>query len=128
MKPVFRISFSFWVILLCLSFSQCSIFEPPFDLVIKNGHILDGSGNPWFKSDIGIKGSKIQKVGKIDDKKAKKIIDASELFVTPGFIDVHTHCDRGIVRIPTVDNYILQGVTTVIGGNCGGHSYPLSEL
>ncbi len=48
--------------------------------------------------------------------------------VTPGFIDVHTHCDRGIRRIPTVDNYALQGVTTIIGGNCGGHPFPLSKL
>jgi N-acyl-D-amino-acid deacylase len=48
--------------------------------------------------------------------------------VSPGFIDIHTHCDRGIIEVPTVDNYLLQGVTTVIGGNCGGHPFPLSRL
>ncbi len=99
-----------------------------FYLVIQNGFIVDGTGNPWFKADIGIQGGRIVRIGSIDGKQAKKIIDAQGLIVTPGFIDIHTHCDRGIVRIPTVDNYIYQGVTSVIGGNCGGHPFPLKEL
>jgi len=99
-----------------------------FDLVIQNGFIIDGTGNPWFKADIGIQGGQIARIGSIDGKQAKKIIDAQGLIVSPGFIDIHTHCDRGIVRIPTVDNYIYQGVTSVIGGNCGGHPFPLKEL
>ena len=107
---------------------SCIPFGKKYDLVIKNGLILDGSGNPWFKDDIGIKGKKIIKIGFIDQKSAKKTIDAENLIVSPGFIDVHTHCDRRIVDIPTVDNYIYQGVTTVIGGNCGGHPFPLKDL
>ncbi|NIM57606.1 MAG: amidohydrolase family protein [Candidatus Aminicenantes bacterium] len=113
------------VFLLCLS--NCAFLEKPYDLVIKNGIIIDGTGNPWFKSDIGLKNKKIVKIGLINESHAKKSIDASNLIVSPGFIDIHTHCDRKIAEVPTVDNYIYQGVTTVIGGNCGGHPFPLKE-
>lgn len=116
---VFSFLFSVWA---------CIPFTKKFDLVIQNGIIIDGTGNPWFKADIGIQGIRIARIGSIDKKRAKKVIDAQGLIVSPGFIDVHTHCDRGIVRIPTADNYIYQGVTSVIGGNCGGHPFPLKEL
>ncbi|MFQ6108080.1 MAG: amidohydrolase family protein [Candidatus Aminicenantales bacterium] len=106
----------------------CPPSKKPYDLLVKGGFVVDGSGNPWFKADIGIKGRKIVKVGSIDSDRAKRLIDAKGLTVAPGFIDVHTHCDRQIGEIPTVDNYVLQGVTSVIGGNCGGHPFPLSEL
>lgn len=109
-------------------FSNCTFLGKPYDLVIKNGFIIDGTGNPWFKSDIGIKKKKIVRIGLIDENQAKKTIDAQNLIVCPGFIDIHTHCDRRIAKVPTVDNYIYQGVTTVIGGNCGGHPFPLKEL
>ncbi len=113
------------VFLVCLS--NCTFLEKPYDLVIKNGFIIDGTGNPWFKSDIGLKKQKIVRIGFIDENQAKKSIDAKDLIVSPGFIDIHTHCDRKIAEVPTVDNYIYQGVTTVIGGNCGGHRFPLKE-
>ena len=104
------------------------IKEKKYDLVIKNGRIIDGTGNPWFKADIGIKGKRIVKIGRISEKEALRVIDAKGLYVTPGFIDIHTHCDRKISEYPEVKNYIYQGVTTVIGGNCGGHPFPLKEL
>lgn len=99
-----------------------------YDLVIKNGLIVDGTGTKAFSGDIGIRGNEIVEIGSLQKSRAIQTIDASGLVVTPGFIDVHTHCDRGIKRVPTVDNYILQGVTTVIGGNCGGHRFPLAKL
>ena len=102
--------------------------EQSFDLLILNGTILDGTGNPWFKADIGIRRGTIEEIGYLSQFQAKKTIDASGLTVTPGFIDVHTHCDRGILQVPTADNYAFQGVTTVIGGNCGGHEFPLTRL
>jgi len=114
-----------------LSFFSCASSnksEKSYDLVIKNGFIIDGSGKSGFKADIGIKDRIIIKIGSIDENKAQRIISAENLTVCPGFIDVHTHCDRGILKVPTVDNYILQGVTSVIGGNCGGHPFPLKEL
>ncbi len=116
------------IIILISAIFSCQPSKKPFDLVIKNGFIIDGTGNPWFKATIAIKDKKIVKVGAINENLAKQIIDAQNLIVAPGFIDVHTHCDRGIAEVPTVDNYLLQGVTTVIGGNCGGHPYPLQHI
>ncbi|MBS3818068.1 D-aminoacylase [bacterium] len=118
----------FLLIFFSFLFLTCGPSPEPFDLVIKNGYILDGCGNPPYREDIGIRGKKIAQIGSISESKAEKVIDAHNLTVTPGFIDVHTHCDRGIDEIPTVDNYLLQGVTTVIGGNCGGHPFPLKSL
>ena len=125
---------SFFIFLLAagffLSLFLLNCFSPQqsYDLVIKNAQIIDGSGKAGFTGDVGIKDSRIIKLGDVATNNAKKIIDAKGLTLTPGFIDVHTHCDRGIAKIPTVDNYIHQGVTTVIGGNCGGHPFPLKEL
>jgi N-acyl-D-amino-acid deacylase len=99
-----------------------------YDLVIINGSIVDGTGTKMYTGDIAISGDRIVKIGSLKRSNAIQTIDASGLVVTPGFIDVHTHCDRGIKRVTTVDNYILQGVTTVIGGNCGGHRFPLAKL
>lgn len=106
----------------------CGKAQPGFDLIIKGGTVIDGSGTAGFVGDIGITGDRIVKIGRINGSPAPTVIDAKGLVVTPGFIDVHTHCDRAIAEVPTVDNYILQGVTTIIGGNCGGHPYPVSEL
>ncbi|MFC1724678.1 amidohydrolase family protein [candidate division KSB1 bacterium] len=99
----------------------------PYDTAIINGTIAGGDGNPVYKADIGIKGEKIVFIGKVPEEEAGEVIDASGLYVSPGFIDIHTHGDRGIDDIPTADNYLLQGVTTIVGGNCGGHVYPLEE-
>lgn len=116
------------VLVLSLVGLRCQGKEYSYDLIIKNGQVINGTGSPWYKADIGIKGDKIVAIGRLDESQAKRVIDATGLVVTPGFIDVHTHCDRGITRIPTADNYIMQGVTTVIGGNCGGHPFPLADL
>jgi len=123
-----KISLLAFSLIILLSFWNCLFIGKAYDLVIKNGFIIDGSGNPWFKSDIGIKNKKIVRIGLIEEKQAKKVIEAQDLIICPGFIDIHTHCDRGILTVPTVDNYIYQGVTTVIGGNCGGHPFPLKVL
>lgn len=127
MKKKYLVGF-FFLMIVSIFFFTCRPSPESFDLVIKNGIIVDGCGNPGYREDIGIRGKKIAKIGVILESQAEKVIDARGLTVTPGFIDVHTHCDRGIDEIPTVDNYILQGVTTVIGGNCGGHPFPVAEL
>ena len=69
-----------------------------YDLLIKNGQIIDGTGNPSFLSDIGIKDGIIKKIGKINES-AKKIIDAKNLVVSPGFVDIHTHYDLSLIHI-----------------------------
>jgi N-acyl-D-amino-acid deacylase len=91
-----------------------------YDLVIKNGKIVDGTGNQWFYGDVGIKDGKIARVGKIDHSEATKVIDAKGLIVAPGFIDVHTHIEGNDLKVPTAGNFVLDGVTSVVTGNCGG--------
>ena len=99
-----------------------------YDVVIKNGKIIDGSGNPWFKGDVGIKGEKIIRVGDLGSYEAKTKIDAEGLMVCPGFVDVHTHTDASFLVNPKADSKILQGVTTEIVGNCGSSPAPVTEL
>lgn len=110
-------------------FSSCRKAEMKYDLVIKNGRVLDGSGNPWFRADLGIRGQRVAAIrDRIDSGQAAKVIEAEGLVVAPGFIDIHTHADRDLLDIPGCENYVSQGVTTLIGGNCGGHDFPLVEL
>jgi len=121
----------FCLVLSCLItiFISCPQTEKVYDLVIVNGQVIDGSGNPWYRADIGIKGKKIAAIkDRIDTRQARKVIEASGLVVAPGFIDTHSHADEGILRVPGCENYISQGVTTLIGGNCGGHEFPLTKL
>src|SRR6185312_13650188 len=90
-----------------------------FDIILKNGKIIDGAGNPWFYGDVGIIKDRIVKIGDLTNNKADKIIDVTGLIVAPGFIDVHTHIEGDEKTTPTADNFIHDGVTTVITGNCG---------
>jgi N-acyl-D-amino-acid deacylase len=109
-------------------FMQCGKGRPGFDIIIKNGTIADGLGGKPVQADIGIFQGKIKKIGNLEEKKAKKVIDAANLMVCPGFIDIHTHTDDGILDQPDAPNYIRQGVTTVVGGNCGGSQFPIGEF
>ncbi len=104
-------------------FAGCGTVQH-FDILIQGGTVVDGQGKPGFLADVGISGDRIEYIGKKKKNTGTTIIDATGLVVAPGFIDIHTHCDRGILSQPDNKNYILQGVTTVIGGNCGGS--PLS--
>ena len=89
-----------------------------YDLLIKNGQIIDGTGNPSFLSDVGIKDGIIKKIGKINES-AKKIIDAKNLVVSPGFVDIHTHYDGQAIWDSQLAPSSLHGVSTVVMGNCG---------
>ncbi|HEY9364195.1 MAG TPA: D-aminoacylase [Chitinophagaceae bacterium] len=89
------------------------------DIIITNGRIIDGTGNSWFRGDVAIKDGKIIAVGAIKNITAPKIIDAHNQVVAPGFIDVHTHIEGDEVKNPTADNFIYDGVTSVVAGNCG---------
>jgi len=97
----------------------CCIAQQHFDIILKHGKIIDGTGNPWFYGDVGITQNKIVSVGDLSKDKADKTIDVSGLIVAPGFIDVHTHIEGDEKRTPTADNFIYDGVTSVITGNCG---------
>jgi len=96
-----------------------SVTAQTADILIKNGKILDGAGNSWFYGDIAVQQGKIVAVGKLGKWSAGKTIDASGLIVAPGFIDVHTHIEGDERKNPTADNFIYDGVTTVVTGNCG---------
>ena len=97
-----------------------------FDLVIKNGKIIDGTGNPWFKDDIGISQGKIEKIGLIKED-GQKTIDAKGMVVSPGFIDLHNHADYSMFGFPNCENYIMQGITTGVIGNCGKSFAPINS-
>jgi N-acyl-D-amino-acid deacylase len=99
----------------------CTILQAQLtaDVVIRNGRILDGTGNSWYQGDVAIKDGKILKIGVLQNVQATKTIDAKGLIVAPGFIDVHTHIEGDEVKNPTADNFIYDGVTTVVTGNCG---------
>lgn len=97
-----------------------------YDLVIKNGKILDGTGNPWYYSDVGIKDDTIASIGKIDGK-GEKVIDAKGHIVSPGFIDIHSHSDMPILIDPMAQSKIRQGVTTEVIGQCGNSAAPMYE-
>ena len=98
-----------------------------FDILIKNGRVVDGTGNPWFWADVGIKDGRIAAMGHLSGEEGKTIIDSSGLVVSPGFIDVHTHSDTVLLINPRGDSHIRQGVTTNIIGNCGGSAVPVSD-
>ncbi|HWC96487.1 MAG TPA: D-aminoacylase [Candidatus Sulfopaludibacter sp.] len=97
-----------------------------YDLLIRNGRVIDGSGNAWFRADVAVKDGRIAAVGRLTGATAARTIDAHERIVAPGFIDVHTHVEGNVERNPRADNFLLDGVTTVITGNCGGSELNLS--
>jgi dihydroorotase/N-acyl-D-amino-acid deacylase len=90
--------------------------EPGYDLLIINGHILDGNGSPWFEGSVAIKDGKIAAVGRLPKATARRLIDARELTVAPGFIDLHSHSDYALLVDGKGESKIRQGVTTEILG------------
>lgn len=95
-----------------------SVPSPSYDLVIRGGTVIDGSGSPGVRADVAVQAGKIAKVGDLSGAQAKRAIDASGLVVAPGFIDVHTHADD-LAERPRAENYLRMGVTTIVAGNCG---------
>jgi N-acyl-D-amino-acid deacylase len=102
--------------------------EPEFDIAIINGRIVDGTGNPWFYGSVAIKGDRIVKVGAVDAQRAARVIDAKGMVVAPGFIDVHTHVEGSLADVPTADNFIFMGVTSLVTGNCGSSSLQVGDF
>jgi len=102
--------------------ATCSAAQ--YDLVIRNARIVDGTGSPWYRGDVAVKGDTIAAIAPAIQANAARVIDAQGRVLAPGFIDVHTHAIRGIFERPTADNYIRQGVTTVFEGLDGGLGMP----
>jgi N-acyl-D-amino-acid deacylase len=101
---------------------------PPYDLLLKNGLVVDGTGSPWFRGDVAIKGDSIAAIAYRIDSPAARVVDVAGAVIAPGFIDIHTHARRGIFEVPTADNYVRQGVTTVIEGPDGSSPVPLAPF
>src|ERR1019366_5382095 len=99
-----------------------------FDLIITGAKVIDGTGAAWFYSDVGVKGDTIAAIGLMPGATATLKIDAKGLVVSPGFIDVHSHGDRGIFATPTAENYLREGVTSIIGGPDGSSAIPLAPF
>lgn len=108
-----------------------------FDVLITNGKVIDGSGNPWFYADVGIREGRIVAVGRLAGAAATRPIDATGKVVTPGFIDIHSHADdgasaRGGFRDPdarrrAAPNLVMQGVTTVVVNHDGRSPWPIAD-
>lgn len=106
-------------------FSGVSYGQESYDIIIKGGRVIDGSGNPWYNADVGIAGDRIIRIGNLDTARAQRIIDATGLTVSPGFIDPHTHALNGIFDVPNAESALLQGVTTLTEGNDGSSPFPI---
>lgn len=116
-----------YILLLLICFHLNNTNAQQADILIKNGKIIDGTGNSWVYGDIAIKDGRIVKTGRLSQWQAGKIIDATGLIVAPGFIDVHTHIEGEEKRAPDASSFIYDGVTTVVTGNCGSSNTNLAR-
>ena len=100
------------------------------DYLIKNAVVLDGTGKDRYAADIGIAGEHIKTIGHLEDVKAEEVIDATNMFVMPGIIDAVNHSDTHwtILEEPSQESLLRQGITTIIGGNCGSSLAPSIEI
>lgn len=98
-----------------------------YDVAITGGRIVDGTGNPWFKGGVAVKGGKIVRIGRIDPRTAKTVLDASGRIVSPGFIDPHSHSDFSLIFDPRAESTIKQGITTLVVGQCGMSLAPINR-
>jgi N-acyl-D-amino-acid deacylase len=113
------------LVLVCVV-ARTALAAPAFDVVIRNGHIMDGTGSPWYSADIGIRDGKIAAIGRLPGATARTVIDARGLLVTPGFIDMLGQSEMTILVEPHLPSKIFQGITTEITGE-GTSAAPLNE-
>lgn len=118
-------------------YAACPAQAQTFDVLIRGGRVLDGSGNPWVYADVGIRDGEITAVGQLGDAQAARVVDATGLTVVPGFIDLHSHADgpnygaRGLrsddVRRRAAPNLVMQGITTVVVNQDGRSMWPIAD-
>jgi len=122
MTFVSRLTFVFLLILSTLAFAA----DLPFDLVITNGHIVDGTGSPWYSGDVGIRDGRISAIGNLSGASRKLTVDAKGRVVAPGFVDMLGQSETTILVDPRLPSKIYQGITTEITGE-GGSAAPLND-
>jgi N-acyl-D-amino-acid deacylase len=116
-------------LVLAVVFNVRPAAQPPaYDLLIRNARIVDGTGSPWYRGDIALRGDTITRIAPRIDAPAARVIDAGGHVVSPGFIDLHTHSRRGIFQVPTAENYLRQGVTTLMEGPDGSSPLPIKPF
>ena len=113
---------------LALALAPASLPAQEYDLLLRGGRVVDGTGAPWFLGDVGIRGDTIVAVGPRLEGTARRSLELQGRVIAPGFIDIHTHARRGLFEIPTADNYVRQGVTTLFEGPDGSSPLPIAEF
>jgi N-acyl-D-amino-acid deacylase len=98
------------------------------DVLIRNGMLIDGAGGPGLRADVAIDAGRIVAIGRLEGMTGKEVVDAKDRVVCPGFIDLHSHADRGILQFRGAENYIRQGVTMLLCGNCGSSPVNVAEF
>jgi N-acyl-D-amino-acid deacylase len=96
------------------------------DLVVAGARVVDGCGNPWYRGDIAVRGERVAAIGAPGTLRGRRVVDAADRYVTPGFIDPHTHSDLSVLLYPHAETAVRQGVTTHVTGNCGMSAAPLT--
>jgi len=119
-------------VLWLLWFAAASAAADPVDILVRDARIVDGTGAPWFRGDVAISNGRIAALGRGLDVAADRTILANGRILAPGFIDVHTHVETsrnrdGIENLPRADNYLLDGVTTIVTGNCGSSEIDIAD-
>lgn len=128
-----RVLLGLSVVAVALAPTPCGAWaaEPanaPFDLVIEGGRVVDGTGSPWYRADVGVRGGHIVAVGQLAGRPAARRLPAQGLVVSPGFIDVSSDNLERLTQAPLARNVVLQGVTTLIGGNDGMSPFPVADF
>src|SRR5499426_2976662 len=102
--------------------------QQSYDLIIRGGRVVDGAGNGWYRADVALQGETIAAIGRLDGATARRVIEARDSVVAPGFIDAHSHARRTIFEETKAENYIRQGVTTAVEGPDGSSPLPLKPF
>ena len=116
------------VIAILISAAALAAQPASYDLILRNGRIVDGSGSAWYSGDVAIRGDAIAAIAPRLEGSATRIVDVGGRVIAPGFIDIHTHARRGLSQVPTAPNYVRQGVTTVIEGPDGSSAVPIAPF
>src|SRR3954471_2027519 len=115
-----------WLAVTLIGSSAASAQQQTYDLIIRNGHIVDGTGSPWYAGDVGIRDGRIAAIGPLTDATASTTIDAAGMVVAPGFIDMLGQSDLSILVNPALPSKIFQGITTEFTGE-GSSAAPLND-
>ena len=126
---MFKLKYGWFLATFLLFVNPGTSVGQSYDVIIRNGRILDGTGNPWFKGDVGIDGKMISAIGDLGEAVARREVDASGLYVTPGFIDTHSHAGPGLTTevLSEAHPLLAQGITTVLINPDGGGMVDLRD-